>query len=93
MPRIQVSVSNDLKAVLDDIKELSGSPSSKLITTILEETLPAFKLMRSTLQSIEDEKANTVKLVKDSAGKLLELSQAKQIELKGLVSELDNDEK
>lgn len=91
--RIQISVSDDLKAVLDEIKQLTGSPSSKLVSGVLEQTLPAFKEMLYALRTVEDEKINTFDVVKNSARKLLAMSEAKQNEFQKAVSDYEIDTK
>ena len=60
-PRIALTVPDDLHDILDTLSDLTGTPKTKLILEILEESKPVFIQMITALEQIKESKENAPK--------------------------------
>lgn len=70
-PRIALTVPDDLHDMLDRLSDLTGTPKTKLILEILEESKPVFQQMITALEQIKESKENAPQALKNFAQTLL----------------------
>ena len=70
-PRIALTVPDDLHDILDTLSDLTGTPKTKLILEILEESKPVFIQMITALEQIKESKENAPQALKNFAQTML----------------------
>lgn len=70
-PRIALTVPDDLHDLLDHLSDLTGTPKTKLILEILEESKPLFKQMIIALEQIKESKENAPQALKNFAQNMI----------------------
>lgn len=76
-PRIALTVPDDLHDILDHLSDLTGTPKTKLILEILEQSKPVFQHMISALEQIKESKENAPQALKNFAQTMILDSQDK----------------
>jgi len=70
-PRIALTVPDDLNDLLDRVSDLTGTPKTKLIVEILEESAPVFEQMLLALEQIKSSKENAPSIAKKFAQNMI----------------------
>jgi len=68
-PRIQISISQEMKDILKELSSLTGSPSSKLASQTLESALPVFKDMVEAMRVAKESESRAAQMMQVSAFK------------------------
>jgi predicted DNA-binding protein len=76
-PRIALTVPDQLNESLDKLSDLTGTPKTKLIIDILEQSAPVFEQMILALEQIKQSKENSPALLKQFAQDMILDSQEK----------------
>lgn len=66
-PRIALTVSDELNAVLSRISDLTETPKSKIITEILNDSMPVFIELLTALEKIKEDSSSADTVIRQMA--------------------------
>jgi len=85
-PRLQISLSQEMKDTLKELSDLTGTPSSKIASATLESALPVFVDMLDALKVAQENESKAVEMMTASAFKVMGSSMA---EMGDLISNIE----
>lgn len=85
--RVQVTLSAEAWALVEEISGLTGDPKAKLLAEVFEAALPAIRSTMEALRIVKQQPREAQRLMQNfAAGALMEMSQA-QLDLDKHISE------